>query len=415
MPPWSPAKRVGFRFVFAYSVLYLLPFPVPELPAYDSLWQAIVPWVGKRVLHLGQDITVFPNGSGDTTFNYVQVLCFVALAAAVTLVWTALDSKRLGYARLNEWLRLYLRFALGSILIGYGSFKVIQSQFPFPTLSRLVQQFGEASPMGLLWAFMGFSASYNAFTGAGEMLGGVLLFARRTTTLGALVSIGVLSHIVVLNFSYDVPVKLFSCHLLAMALFLVGSDARRLADLFLFNRPVAAVELRPLFSRTSWNRAAFFLGSLFLLYTLVASLRQSHEQAQQYGPAAPKPPLYGIYRVLEFARDGQPRPPLLTDAGQWKQVVFGEFKRVTVRKMDDEVLRYTVEVDAAEKTVTLSPAAEGAPKVVLAYTEPEVGQVTLEGSFEDQAIRVRLGRVDHSKGLLLSRGFHWVSEYPFNR
>ena len=80
--------------------------------------------------------------------------------------------------------------------------------------------------------------------------------------------------------------------------------------------------------------------------------------------------------------------------------------------MDDEVLRYTVEVDAAEKTVTLSPAAEGAPKVVLAYTEPEVGQVTLEGSFEDQAIRVRLGRVDHSKGLLLSRGFHWVSEYP---
>lgn len=36
-PPWSPTKRIAFRFVFAYFALYLLPFPVPELPAYDNL------------------------------------------------------------------------------------------------------------------------------------------------------------------------------------------------------------------------------------------------------------------------------------------------------------------------------------------------------------------------------------------
>ena len=242
MPPWSPAKRVGFRFVFAYSVLYLLPFPVPELPAYDSLWQAIVPWVGTRVLHLGQDITVFPNGSGDTTFNYVQVLCFVALAAAVTLVWTALDSKRLGYARLNEWLRLYLRFALGSILIGYGSFKVIQSQFPFPTLSRLVQPFGGGLAHGPALGIHGFLRELQRLHRCRRDAGRGASLRSTHDHPGSAGDIGVLSHIVVLNFSYDVPVKLFSCHLLAMALFLVGSDSRRLVDLFLFNRPVAAVE-----------------------------------------------------------------------------------------------------------------------------------------------------------------------------
>lgn len=74
-------------------------------------------------------------------------------------------------------------------------------------------------------------------------------------------------------------------------------------------------------------------------------------------------------------RDGEVRPPLLTDAGQWRQVVFGEWKRLTVKRMDDGVLRYTVEADAAKKTLTLSPEAERAPKILLAYAEPEAGQV----------------------------------------
>lgn len=45
-----------------------------------------------------------------------------------------------------------------------------------------------------------------------------------------------LINVVVLNFSYDVPVKLYSSHLLALALFLAAPEFRRLANVFLFNR-----------------------------------------------------------------------------------------------------------------------------------------------------------------------------------
>ena len=38
-----------------------------------------MPWVGRHILHLSYAITVFPNGSGDTTYNYVEVLCFLAV------------------------------------------------------------------------------------------------------------------------------------------------------------------------------------------------------------------------------------------------------------------------------------------------------------------------------------------------
>ncbi|MFY9224894.1 MAG: hypothetical protein WAQ98_19635, partial [Blastocatellia bacterium] len=71
-------------------------------------------------------------------------------------------------------------------------------------LDRLIQPFGDASPMGLAWTFMGASYSYNFFAGMGEMLAGFLLIFPQTATLGALVAIGVISNIVMLNFSYDI-------------------------------------------------------------------------------------------------------------------------------------------------------------------------------------------------------------------
>ena len=141
----------------------------------------------------GVDATIQPNGSGDTTWNYVQVFCFLVLALAATAIWTFLDRRRADYARLDDWLRVYVRFALSLTMLLYGAIKVIPSQFPAPSLDRLVQPFGDASPMGILWTFMGASAAYTIFSGAREMLGGLLLVARRTTLLGALVSAGVLT------------------------------------------------------------------------------------------------------------------------------------------------------------------------------------------------------------------------------
>ncbi|HKG22241.1 MAG TPA: hypothetical protein VKC34_10100, partial [Blastocatellia bacterium] len=209
-PRWNLAKRVAFRFAFAYFALYIIPFPLESLPftgtligKYNELWQAIVPWVGRHILHLSYDITVFTNGSGDTTFNYVQVACFLAAAAAVALVWSVLDRRRPGYGRLYQWLRLFLRFYLASAMIGYGAFKIFPIQMPAPSLTRLLEPYGESSPMGLLWAFVGASKGFEIFTGCAEMMGGLLLLLPRTTLLGALICLADTVQIFVLNMCYD--------------------------------------------------------------------------------------------------------------------------------------------------------------------------------------------------------------------
>ncbi|HEX7182871.1 MAG TPA: DoxX family protein, partial [Thermoanaerobaculia bacterium] len=183
---WGPVKRLLFRFACVYLVLYSFPFPLDYMPyidvfvvlPYQKLQDAVVLWTGKHVFLT--DVEIFrPNGSGDSTYDYVLAFSFLVFSVAATLVWTLLDRKRRNYERLHEWLRIYVRFVLATAMISYGAYKVIPSQFPAPSLDRLMQPFGDASPMGLLWTFIGASTAYNIFGGVGEMLGGLLLTFRR--------------------------------------------------------------------------------------------------------------------------------------------------------------------------------------------------------------------------------------------
>jgi hypothetical protein len=50
----------------------------------------------------------------------------------------------------------------------------------------------------------------------------------------------------------------------------------------------------------------------------------------------------------------------------------------------------------------------------LKYDEPEPDRLVIEGTFNNQRLKVRLHRVDQSEFLLLNRGFHWINETPYN-
>jgi hypothetical protein len=417
---WGPAKLVLFRFVFVYLVLYIFPFPFNMIPGlevvskyYVQLWTVAVPWVGEHLFRV--TVSVTPNGSGDTTFNYIQNFCYLSIAILVAAVWTVLDRKRTSYRRLFKALRIYVRYSLATTMITYGAFKVIKSQFPTPSLDRLIQPFGDASPMGLLWTFMGASESYNIFTGAGEVLGGLLLTTRRTALLGALVCFGVISHVAMLNFSYDVPVKLFSLHLLAMSLFVMAPDLGRLARLFLLNEPVKPIAIRPLLGRRSVDRIATVFRTVLVLGYLGMALNNSHEGRKAYGDLAPRSPLYGIWTVDEVEVDGKVRPPLITDDRRWRRVIFDHPQMIAIQLISGTRLRYMLKLDAASKSMVLTKREDPTKQSTLTYQQPEPGLIAIEGTIDGQKIRAKLRRTEPGDFLLISRGFHWINEFPFNR
>lgn len=441
---WHPAKRVGFRFLAAYFLLYALPFPLDQLPWLgsmlsqwvDAFWKMLGPWVGAQVLRLEGEMFLGPTGSGDTTLDYVKLLIMSVAALAATVVWSVVGRRRRHYDRAARWLVVGCRYYLALVMLSYGLVKVIPTQFTQPSLTRLVQTFGEASPMGMVWTFMGMSPAYTIFSGLAETLGGLLLAFRPTRTLGALVSAGVMTNIVALNFFYDVPVKLFSSHLLALAIALSLLEARRLVALFLLNRPVASASPRHLFTSRRGRLLGRAVGVWLVGAMAYAALPRAWQTYHSFGNGRAKPAIWGIHEVETFVRDGETIPPLLTDETRWRAllidrvlpITFGSFERpgsIGVQQLDGKVDFHAVVLDEAAGTLTILPegqmsleaAIEAEVEItdVLHYEQPEPGRFAVRGTWQGSEIDVMMITRDLSTLELTGRGFHWINEYPRNR
>jgi uncharacterized membrane protein YphA (DoxX/SURF4 family) len=234
-----------------------------------------------------------------------------ALGAA--LLWSVLDRKRRDYRRVEPWLRLLVRYTLAFTLFAYGFAKVFPLKFGTPGFQRLLEPYGDFSPMGALWWFMGASIPYIIFAGCAEVLGGLLLRFRRTAALGAVVAFAVLLNVMMLNYCYDVPVKLYSTNLVLMAVYLAAFDLRRLLDVFVRNCATTPVDLTgPSFERR-WMRASAIVFEVLLVgYTLFENIHGGWQGYKDRYVSPLRPPIYGLYEVETFTRDGQDVPPLVT-------------------------------------------------------------------------------------------------------
>ena len=61
------------------------------------------------------------------------------------------------------------------------------------------------------------------------------------------------------------------------------------------------------------------------------------------------------------------------------------------------------------------PGRAGPETAELTWSQPDPEHLIVEGSFRNATIHVRFKKIDESKFLLVSRGFNWIQEYPFNR
>lgn len=420
--PWNDATKITFRFLFIYILLYTFPFPLDIFSfsidfSFSFLWNPVIVWVGENILKLDYEITVLPNGSGDTTWNYVQVFLFSILSLIGAVIWSFSDRKRLQYDRLLFGLSVLIRYYLAVILINYGFAKIIKTQFPFPFMDRLFQSYGESSPMGLLWTFMGYSTAYNFFTGTCEALAGFLLFFRRTKLLGTLLSIAVMSNIVMLNFSYDVPVKLFSMHLLFMSFFLLIPDWQRLMNFFIFNKTAPSILIEPVFKEKR-IRLAYQVGKVaFIIFVLGSDVIFGLRNKQQLEGGKGDSTFNGIYEVETHVINQDTIPPLLNDTKRWKRlfVNFNDMIRndmISVEYMDNAKIYWRFVADTVQRSMKIMSLDSGT--VYHFRYKKDKDMYFLRGTLYSDSIKITMKKTG-SDFALTSRGFHWINEYPFNR
>jgi len=423
---WSLATRLAFRFCFVYFSVYCLStqiitsfFPVPnfDIPDPSTLWpiRPIVLWTAAYVFRVSKPLVDTDSGSGDKTFDWVLLFCMLVFSLVATAIWSALDRKRPDYTTVHKWFRLFIRFCLAGQMITYGMAKFVPLQMPFPFLTRLLERYGDFSPMGVLWSSIGASPAYEIFAGGAELLGGILLTFPRTTTLGALVCLADLTQVFVLNMTYDVPVKLLSFHLILLSLFLLAPDGKRLVNLFLLNRAAGPQELPRLFARPRGNRIAFAAQIAVGVWLLGMNAYAARTGWQQYGGGRTLSPLYGIWDVEQQSVDGQLRAPLMTDAGRWRRAVFDSPARVTFQRIDDSFAGHGVTIDMKHKTLVLSDNQDKNWKAIFTFNRPTTDQMTLDGTMDGHAVHLQLKLVDRNQFVLVGRGFHWIQDYPYNR
>lgn len=228
---WSAFKKFAFLFVSIYSLFYCTyqqsVFTFLVKPFWDWFLPIFIRLTGDSNIYVS-----FPNGSSDTMYNWYLVLLFIMLAVLIGSLIVVLDHKRRNYVNVLPFTVFILRYYLFLQMLIYGMAKVFVLQFPIPALDSFERTFGEASPMGLMWRFMGYSPSYSIFTGALELLGSFLLLSRKTTTLGSLIVFAVMANVLMMNLCYDVPAKLFSMNIVFFSILLIALDGKRLINFF---------------------------------------------------------------------------------------------------------------------------------------------------------------------------------------
>jgi uncharacterized membrane protein YphA (DoxX/SURF4 family) len=422
---WSGPARVWFRFCFVYFLLYcfadqvitgVLIVPNVDVPNLDTVrpFRDLVFWLSAHLFQMKTPLVFQGSGSGDKHFDWVVVFCILVVSILGTLLWTAFDRKRGAYSTLQRWFLLFLRLCLGGQMIAYGLTKAVPLQMGFPHLARLVEQYGNFSPMGVLWSAVGASQPYEILAGCAELAGGLLLMFPRTVTLGALVCLADMMQVFVLNMTYDVPVKLLSFHLILIALLVLGPDLRRLWDFLVLNPATVPAKREPLFAGMRARRIAAGVVAFLWIWMLGNNAYGAWQGWHEYGPGAPKSPLYGIWNIQDYSLDGKPQPLLITDAEAWRGIVFEFPRRVLVELMDGSH-GYGLELDPRAMTLTLTDPGDTNWQARFTYGRPEFDRLSLDGTIAGHKAVLHLRRVDEKKFLLESRGFHWVQDYSFNR
>jgi len=420
---WSPLQKIAFRFFALLFLWYIFFNPNGVIPFTDNIFgyyiapfHWLIPWLAKHVLHLAKPITVFTNGSGDTTYDYVTLLFTVFLSAIGAVIWSVTGRNTKNYNKLFYWLTVILRYYAGITMVAYGSFKVVKLQFPYPSLGMLQEPLGDMSPMGLAWTYLGYSTGFNYFAGLAELGCGLLLFFRKTTTLGAVLLLVVAGNIMAINYCFDVPVKLLATALVAISIFLLVRDHQRLINFFFRNKDARPSNLTPHRFKASWKNITLTAAKYVLIgYTLIGTFIMVIQSSVQYGDKAKKPPLYGIYKVERFVLNKDTLPPLTTDTTRWAKMTISYAEGVQIKLMNDSMKFYAFKPDTTKHKITAYTYADTVHKFTLSYAMQKPDVMLLTGKWKKDSVQIKLRKLDPNKYRLVSRGFHWVNEYPLNK
>ncbi|MEH3112004.1 hypothetical protein [Pedobacter terrae] len=380
--PWSWQKKFGFRVLFIFFLVISIPFSANwyknvftldwSRPHYRDLYD-IARFQPSFLSILGgqrpRDITDSPsgdesakkkgsrrnkteNGSVKKTeakidnhaalppkrsflVDYADWGIALVFALIGALIWTAFDRKSRSYHILYYWIRVVVRYRAGIGIIGFGFTKLFPTQMPYPSLGLLNSNFGDFTAQKIYWLSVGVVPWYQVFGGVVEIVAGVMLFFRKTSTFGAILLVAALGDITFVNYAYDGGVHVYAFYFVLLGLFIAADDFPKLYNLLIRERYTIPFRVYPDFSkpwlkytRMTLKVLTFVIFFGVLTYTEVINFK--YDPYKQPATAGIKK-LRGNYRVTEFKINGELIPFNPLDSTRWQEATFENWTTLTFK------------------------------------------------------------------------------------
>jgi hypothetical protein len=357
------------------------------------------------------------SGSGDTSWGWTQLWMIASLALIACFTWSFIDRKRKSYNKLNYWLCLFTRYYIAMIAFLYGIIKLFAMQMTFPNMSQLATPLGDFLPMRLSWMFMGYSTPYQVFSGAMEVMAGLLLLSRRTATLGTMLATGVFINVMAMNLSYDIPVKIFSLRLVLMCLFLLANEYKRIISFFILNKPADAGSIYQATFSKKWMRVTRIIFKLiFIGFAVGWMFYNTLDRYKQFNTVVNTGPVKtGVYDVISFVLNKDTIPPLITDTLRWQDIIF-ENGFGSVKSSDTAFRRrynrgyFNFVTDTVKQTIGFKKlTTDSAFIFFFSYHMPDSNSIILKGITRKDSLFVFLKK-SNRHFQLAEKQFHWLSE-----
>ncbi len=449
--PWKGYQKITFRFVTLFFILFIIFLDWSVNPVLSKLYyygplsnllDNVISWIGKDVFQIPYIIiSPYDGEHNDRTYVYLLYFTMAVVAVLGTIVWSLIDRKRQNYNVLYYWGTAIIRYYLAFTMFLFALYKFFKLQFPDLGYYTLTTQLGDMSPMHLAWAFFGYSYEYNVFMGIAESASLLLLF-RRTTTLGAIITMGTLANVMAVNYSYDVHAKLYPTALFFMALFLVLKDAKRILQFFFTGKAIALPVIKtPVFQKPWMHISKSVLKIVVIGYFLIFSVAGNIEyQKRSEDMVEAKSEYSGLYIVESFVVNEDTLS--LDDPVRWRQLIIGDSMLETVRFKEDSVALINVPVDTKELRMYGDPTDlfekmqevynelgiadsiyYGMDSILIArqkisnyyFEKLDSNTLQLKGMIKNDTVHITAKRkpVNINDFRLMKRRFHWINEASY--
>ncbi len=296
----KPVKFLSeFSHLYAILLVFFIPFPFFLLPYQNKISTILF----GDLISFSTNVFFGKNLdnkeiSSDSLEMFILVFLLLIISVLLQLILKNISKWETIKAKIFYFIKAIILCYLVTILFKYGFDKIFKKQFYLPEPNILYTPFGQLDKDILYWSTMGTSYTYSVITGILEVIAGLFILIRKTRTIGLILCLGILFNILLINISFDISVKLFSCCLIFFTLVLLSPTLPNMPRFFLGKK---LIEQAPEFTLKNSVHShpirvsilTFIIG-LILIESLYPHIRSGNYNDDKEA----RPYLHGAYQVI---------------------------------------------------------------------------------------------------------------------